>query len=64
MTKYKVALESYIEVEAETASQAFEKVTRHITNIDSDSKEVVVSPRIWYSVQDENGEELFSEQSG
>ena len=64
MTKYIVAIESYVEIEADDKEKVLGIVWDSVTNISTSSENVVIVPQVWYSVQNEDGEELLNEQIG
>jgi hypothetical protein len=64
MTKYIVAIESYVEIEADDQEKVLGIVWDSVTNISTSSEDVVIVPQVWYSVQNEDGEELLNEQIG
>lgn len=64
MTKYIVAIESYVEIEADDQEKVLGIVWDSVTNISTSSEDVVIVPQVWYSVQNEDGEELLNDQIG
>lgn len=62
MSNYIVAVEGYVDVEANSPMEALEIVWKNVKNIESDK--LSVQQKTWYSVQDESGDELMSEQIG
>jgi hypothetical protein len=64
LPQYIVAIESYVDVEADNPDQALEAIWKGIQNKTTSTENLSIQPRVWYSVQDEEENEIINDQIG